>query len=312
MINPEKNVYFLFEKPTKVGISQFIICFFIISIDNIFLLQIPDKLQILILGLSFLMAFSLISYDQTKIFGFHFRFLGLLSSLVGLLFIYSPVVLFYFNINDIFLWILAIILGSILITISILSDYYLIGIPEIVRLINYLYKLLKEIPEILQKTIYSAFKNLYLIIPVLDIILIIYSGTNRKTIFIVSISSVIFIAGIFKVFLKNKTIVEPRIRNHANQAVDKITKIKWKIDSNVNRYHCVSCKKSINVTETTCSSCKIEIATCLICKLPLKEKSVRVKCNECKYQFHKKHWNFWIDFRGSCPNCKTVYKMVIN
>jgi hypothetical protein len=312
MIILEKNIYFLFEQPTKIGTTQFILVFFIISVGNLIQLQISDKLQILILGASFLIAFSLVSYDQTKIFGFHFRLAGLLTSIAGLLFIYSPILLFYYDINNLILWSLLIVLGSILLIISIISDYYLIGIPEIVRAVNYLLNFVKQVPEILKKAILSGFKHIYLIIPFLVFILIISFGLNRKISLIIVLGSVIFIAGILKVLLQYKPALESRIRDRSNQAVFKISNYKWKLDSNINRYQCISCKKPIKVTETTCNTCNNKITSCLISKLPLKEDSNKVSCEICEYQFHKKHWDLWLDYKGSCPNCRTNYRLVIN
>jgi hypothetical protein len=311
LITLEKKVYYLFEEPTKIGTTQFIFVFFVISVSNIIYLQISDKLQILILGFSFLIAFSLVSYDQTKIFGLHFRFIGLLSSVVGLLLIYSPILLFYYDNTDLVLWSLLILLGSILLTLSIISDYYLIGIPEIVRAINYLFDLIKQVPEIVHKAVFSALKHIYLVIPLLILTIIIIFGLNKETSFVTILGSVIFIAGIIRVLLQNKPGFETGIRDRSNQAVFKISNLKWKLDKNINRYQCVSCKKPIHITATTCTNCSNKINTCLICKLPFKEESNRSSCDVCKYQFHKKHWDFWLDYRGSCPNCKTNFKSVV-
>ncbi|MHA1989930.1 MAG: hypothetical protein ACW981_07675 [Candidatus Hodarchaeales archaeon] len=308
----EKKIYFFFERSTKLGISQFILAFFFILLSNILGFHIPDKLQIIILGSSFFIAFTLTSYDQTKIFGLKFRLIGLLSSVAGLLLIYSPIILFFYDNTDLVLWTLLILVGSILLTISIISDYYLIGIPEIVRAINYLLNFVKQVPEIIRKAILSFLKHIYLVIPFIVFILVINLGLNKDSSFIIVLSSVIFIAGILKVLLQYKPEIESRIRDTSNQAVFKISNFKWKFDSNINRYQCVSCKKPIKVTETTCNSCNNKITSCLICKLPLKEDSKRISCEICEYQFHRKHWDLWLDYRGSCPNCKTNYKPVIN
>jgi hypothetical protein len=188
----------------------------------------------------------------------------------------------------------------------------LIGIPEIVRAINFLLNFVKQVPEILKKAILSGFKHIYLIIPFIVFILIISFGLNKETSLIIILSAVIFIAGILKVLLQYKPHLESTIRDRSNQAVFKISNYKWKFDSSINRYQCASCKKPIKVTETTCNGCNSKITSCLICKLPLKEDSRSTSCETCEYQFHKKHWDLWIDYKGSCPNCKTSYKPAIN
>ncbi|MHA1556192.1 MAG: hypothetical protein ACTSPM_04585, partial [Candidatus Heimdallarchaeota archaeon] len=68
-------------------------------------------------------------------------------------------------------------------------------------------------------------------------------------------------------------------------------------------YYCYYCNKSIKRDTSICPKCNKTIPFCIVCSLPITQKSIIGKCIHCEKVAHLAHLQEWMKVKGYCPNC---------
>ncbi|MHA1556799.1 MAG: ABC transporter substrate-binding protein, partial [Candidatus Heimdallarchaeota archaeon] len=69
------------------------------------------------------------------------------------------------------------------------------------------------------------------------------------------------------------------------------------------KFNCYYCQKSIKRDTVTCPKCEKKIPHCIVCSLPIAQKSIIGKCVHCEKVAHLTHLQEWMKVKGYCPNC---------
>lgn len=69
------------------------------------------------------------------------------------------------------------------------------------------------------------------------------------------------------------------------------------------KFNCYYCNKSIKRDISICPNCNKTIPHCIVCSLPIAQKSIIGKCVHCDKVAHLTHLQEWLKVKGYCPNC---------
>ena len=67
--------------------------------------------------------------------------------------------------------------------------------------------------------------------------------------------------------------------------------------------NCYYCGCPINENDLSCTSCKKELITCVVCKLPVSFGDDIGQCSLCESKGHITHLQEWVKVKGKCPHC---------
>jgi len=69
------------------------------------------------------------------------------------------------------------------------------------------------------------------------------------------------------------------------------------------KFYCYYCNKIIEKDTIICPKCDNTIPHCIVCSLPITQKSIIGKCIHCEKIAHLTHLQEWMKVKGYCPNC---------